>query len=131
MNRDIDTLARTIYGEARGETFEGQKAVGLVIINRYKSNKWFAGSSVADTCLKSMQFSCWNATDPNSEKIKKASTKTISAFLKLAEDLIKGKFADITNGATHYHTKAIKPSWAKGKIPCAEIGQHVFYKNIA
>jgi len=31
---DIDLLARAIYGEARGEPYEGQVAVGAVILNR-------------------------------------------------------------------------------------------------
>lgn len=130
MNKDIDVLARTIYGEARGETTEGQLAVGLVILNRYRSNKWFAGNTIAETCLKPKQFSCWNYDDPNCEKIKTAGEKELKKFWTMAESLLKGDVADITNGATHYHTKQIKPSWSKGKMPCAEIGNHLFYKNI-
>lgn len=130
MNKDIDVLARTIYGEARGETTEGQLAVGLVILNRYRSNKWFSGNTITETCLKAKQFSCWNPDDPNCEKIKTAGEKELKKYWKMAESLLKGGVADITNGATHYHTKQIKPSWAKGKIPIAEIGNHLFYKNI-
>lgn len=130
MNKDIDILARTIYGEARGETTEGQLAVGLVILNRYRSNKWFSGNTIAETCLKAKQFSCWNLDDPNCEKIKTAGEKELKKYWKMAESLLKGDVADITNGATHYHTKQIKPSWSKGKMPCAEIGNHLFYKNI-
>ena len=33
-NRNLDLLARVIYGEARGEPYEGQVAVGAVILNR-------------------------------------------------------------------------------------------------
>lgn len=29
MNRDTDILARTIYGEARGESISGQEAIAL------------------------------------------------------------------------------------------------------
>lgn len=130
MNRDIDILARTIYGEARGENTTGQRAVGLVILNRYKSGKWFSGKTIADTCLKPLQFSCWNATDPNCAKIKSIGARALADYWDMAERLIKGEYADITNGATHYHTKNIKPAWARGKMPCAEIGNHVFYKGI-
>lgn len=130
MNKDIDILARTIYGEARGETKAGQIAVGLVIINRYKSRKWFAGRTIADTCLKPWQFSCWNANDPNCGKIRQLNDSILGPYWKLAEQLINNEYQDVTNGATHYHTKKIKPAWANGKLPCAIIGNHVFYKDI-
>ena len=37
---DLDLLARVIYAEARGEPFEGQVAVGAVLINRVRSPKF-------------------------------------------------------------------------------------------
>ena len=65
---DIDTLARTIYGEARGESRQGKIAVACVILNRVKRKKmcgWreingYKVATVAATCLKPWQFSCWN-----------------------------------------------------------------------
>ena len=35
---DVQLLARAINGEARGEPYEGQVAVGAVILNRVKSS---------------------------------------------------------------------------------------------
>jgi spore germination cell wall hydrolase CwlJ-like protein len=29
--------------------------------------------------------------------------------------------------ATHYHTHAVRPAWAKRMTPVAEIGNHKFY----
>ena len=130
MQKDIDILGRTIFGEARGESTDGQIAVGHVVLNRYRSNKWFAGKTIADTCQKAFQFSCWNPSDPNCTLILNAKERTLTPYWALADKIIRGEFADNTNGATHYHTKAIKPKWARGKLPCAEIGNHVFYKNI-
>lgn len=39
---DVQLIARAINGEARGEPYEGQVAVGAVILNRVKSkyNSW-------------------------------------------------------------------------------------------
>ena len=37
---DIQLMARAINGEARGEPYEGQVAVGAVILNRVKSSKF-------------------------------------------------------------------------------------------
>lgn len=130
INRHVDILARTIYGEARGETNDGKRAVGLVILNRYRSNKWFSADTIAETCQKPWQFSCWNKNDPNYAKITNATEAVLIPYWKLAESLINNEFADITNGATHYHTKNCHPAWSKGKLPCAIIGNHVFYNNI-
>lgn len=46
-DEDIDTLARTVWGEARGESLLGKEAVACVILNRHKSGKWFAAETVA------------------------------------------------------------------------------------
>ena len=130
MKKDIDVLARTIYGEARGESRDGQIAVGWVILNRYRTGRWFAGETIAETCTKPFQFSCWNATDPNREKLLNATEAVLKPFWDLAERLINDEYKDPTGGATHYHTKQIKPKWAKFKTPTAIIGNHVFYNNI-
>lgn len=37
---DLQLMARAINGEARGEPYEGQVAVGAVILNRVKSSKF-------------------------------------------------------------------------------------------
>ena len=37
---DIQLMARAINGEARGEPYEGQVAVGAVILNRVKSSQF-------------------------------------------------------------------------------------------
>ena len=39
-NRNLDLLARVIYGEARGEPYEGQVAVGAVILNRVADSRF-------------------------------------------------------------------------------------------
>lgn len=37
---DLDLLARVIHGEARGESYTGQVAVGAVVMNRIKSSEF-------------------------------------------------------------------------------------------
>lgn len=36
---DVDVLARTIYGEARGESISGMEAVAFVVLNRVAFSK--------------------------------------------------------------------------------------------
>ena len=49
---DLEILAKTIFGEARGEGEQGQIAVACCIFNRQKSNKWFAGRNIAEIIEK-------------------------------------------------------------------------------
>src|SRR5438067_2106530 len=44
---DVDTLARTIYGEARGAGQSAQEAVASVVMNRVRAGTFPGGRSVA------------------------------------------------------------------------------------
>lgn len=126
---DMEIMAKTIFGEARGETHKGQVAVACCIMNRFKSKKWFSAKTIAGVCQKPWQFSCWNKNDPNAQKIANLSYSVYSKYFPIIKEAMLG---DITNGATHYYApKVVKcPKWAEGKEPCAEIGHHLFFKEI-
>lgn len=127
----VDILARTIWGEARGEGAAGMAAVAAVIMNRAKRPGWW-GRDVRSVCQAKWQFSCWNANDPNRAKLLSVGPvdKAFAAALDIAELAVRGLPPDPTAGATHYHTRAVSPAWAKGKTPCAMIGAHLFYNDI-
>lgn len=133
---DIDILARTVYGEARGESISGQEAIASVVLNRVEFSKkrggYWWGNTIAGVCQKPWQFSCWNARDPNLPVIKaiKDSDLAFCICKRIALRAIAGLLEDQTSGATHYHTKQLRPKWSIGKIPCAELGSHVFYNDI-
>lgn len=132
----IDVLARTLYGEARGEQVRGKEAVACVILNRVekaiKKGRYWWGNDVENVCLRPWQFPCWNPNDPNREKVLvvDASNNVFATCLRVARRAIYGGVKDPTGGATHYHTLGLLPSWARAHAPCAEIGHHVFYKDI-
>jgi spore germination cell wall hydrolase CwlJ-like protein len=130
----IDVLARTIWGEARGEGTSGMEAVACVVLNRVKiaqahKGYWW-GSDIAGVCRKPFQFSCWNANDPQYERIRAVNDRNIhfATALRVARRAVAGVLSDITNGATHYHTLDVSPHWADGQSPCAIIGHHLFYR---
>ena len=127
----IDIMARTIYGEARGEEEEGQIAVGNVIKNRVKKKTRY-GRNIKDVCLKAWQFSCWNHKDPNFKIISSLDrrNKTFVKLLATAEQILNNDVKDNTKRSTHYHTSAIKPKWSKGLTPIVTIGNHLFYNNV-
>ena len=135
-NADIDVLAKTIYGEARGEYarhdagLAGLIAVGNVAMNRLKAQSWF-GKTLREVCLKPYQFSCWNPNDPNHDKLH-SSTVTIEPLFDIcrwvAENVAEERWPDLTKGSDHYHTVQVAPKWSKGQKPVIRIGCHVFFK---
>jgi spore germination cell wall hydrolase CwlJ-like protein len=128
---DLDTLARTIWGEARGEGVAGMTAVACVIANRVKRPGWW-GRGWEGVCRKAWQFSCWNPLDPNREKL--ASVGTTDTQFRIAWDIatraINGTLADTTGGADHYHEKSVRPDWVDTYRRTAIIGNHVFYRSV-
>ncbi|MCR6633141.1 MAG: cell wall hydrolase [Magnetospirillum sp.] len=126
-----DILARTLWGEARGESVRGIEAVAAVVLNRAARGGWWGGS-VEAVCQKPRQFSCWNVDDPNRAKLERVdeTDRVFRICLRVARRALAGAVADPTAGATHYHTRACLPAWARGRVPSAEIGNHLFYNDV-
>lgn len=130
MRDPVDILARTLWGEARGEGRHGMEAVAAVILNRAAHPRWW-GSNIIQVCTAPMQFSCWSWGDPNRPKLVSV-TGADPAFvtaLAVAEQAVAGKLVDPTNGADSYYAAGTpEPAWAEGREPCAVIGRHKFYR---
>jgi len=58
------------------------------------------------------------------------SDKFFQICRRIALRAIGGVLQDKTCGATHYHLRSLRPKWSIGKIPCTEIGNHIFYNDI-
>lgn len=136
---ELDTLARTLWGEARGELLIGIVAVAWCILNRVNidlnnDNKpdWW-GEGIIGVCKKPQQFSCWNTDDKNYNKILSVTQddQSFKTCYLIAQQVLSGLWPDPTNGATHYHTIQSSPYWSKGVKPLVTIGNHVFYRLTA
>ncbi|MEM9470011.1 MAG: cell wall hydrolase [Pseudomonadota bacterium] len=133
---EIDVLARTIFGEARGEPLEGMEAVASVVLNRVriaqKKNGYWWGKNIIGVCQKPYQFSCWNKTDPSYKRLTSVTNenKIFRTCLKIAEDAVDGCLWDCTGSATHYHADYVSPYWSRGEKPTKIIGRHIFYKLV-
>jgi len=143
----LDVLARTLWGEARGEGETGQKAVAAVICTRVMRGaryqaKWgtphplFGDGTFKQACLRPRQFSCWNAGDPNLPKMKalNLTDPALAGLLRIAEDAVDGRIIDPTGGATHYLTKAAYDKvaadhWCRTKPSIWQHGNHLFFKD--
>lgn len=133
---EMDVLARTLWGEARGEGTAGMQAVAGVILNRVRRAElrggYWWGNNIIQVCQKPYQFSCWNRSDPNFKKLQAVDEKDLyfANAVRLARRAISGGLEELTGGATHYHAAGTSPYWAKGEKPSAVIGNHIFYRII-
>jgi len=127
-NNPKDVLARTLWGEARGEGIEGMVAVANVVMNRVKANRW--ANDIIGVIMQPKQFSVWNLGDPNRPLMQRVTErdKQFRQALEIADKALSDDLDDITNGADHYHTRAVSPRWSRGQTPVARIGRHVFFR---
>ena len=136
---DWDIAGRTLFGEARGESWDGQIAVAWVIRNRAQQPSWW-GQTISEVCKKPWQFSVWNDGDPNKALIEAVGPE-VPAFrraLGIMALVLSGDLSDPTGQATSYHTAtppqsdmAWPPSWAMKMRQTARSGHHVFYREYA
>jgi len=114
---DLQLMARAINGEARGEPYEGQVAVGAVILNRVKSSKF--PNTIAGVIYQSGAFTAV-ADGQINVPIKEGST-----VLKAAQDAMNGW--DPTNGAIYYFNPATATNkWIWSRPLIKTIGKHRF-----
>ncbi len=127
VSQDVDILARTLWGEARGEGSTGMQAVANVIINRVDDGRF--GDGIIGVCQKPYQFSSWNANDPNRARLLSvtAADPQFSQALQIAQYAASGQLQDLTGGALYYYATSIsEPAWAADLPVTAQIGQHIF-----
>ncbi len=112
---DVALLARLIYGEARGESYVGQVAVGAVVMNRIKS------SSFPNT-MSGVIYQRYAFTAVDDGQINLTPNETAK---KAAKDAMNGW--DPTYGAIYYYNPATATSaWIFTRTTTVTIGRHVF-----
>lgn len=137
---DVLTMARTLWGECRGEPREGQIAVAWVIRNRAENPGWWSrqrGDGIPDdtieaVCLDPHQFSCW--WDGQAKRVRSSTLAQLGTLYELAEAVLNDQIPDPTNGADHYHTilrpegvRLWPPAWAQKHVG-TRVGSHLFYR---
>ncbi|MTI60625.1 MAG: cell wall hydrolase [Firmicutes bacterium] len=115
---EIDMLAKVIYAEARGEAYEGQVAVGAVVINRVK-NPGFP-DTITDVVYQPGQF-----TSVSDGQINLRPNDTA---YRAARDAINGK--DPSRGALFFYNPKTAETlwWLSTREKTVVIGNHVFAK---
>lgn len=113
---EVHMVAKMIYGEARGESYQGQVAVGAVIVNRVKSNLF--PNTVAGVLFQKSQFTAYT----DGQYFLTPDETAIQA----AKEACAG--VDPTSGCLFYWNpvKAPNNAFLNAKPIIVTIGQHVF-----
>ena len=123
-------LSEALYFEARGESVKGIFAVGEVILNRVAHSDFpddvcgviYQGTGKRYQCQ--FTYSC----DGQKEVI--AEPRAYEKVGKVARLILTGTAPmDLTDGATHYHTRDVNPRWATVYPRTVSIGRHHFYRR--
>ena len=113
--QDVALLARLIYGEARGESYVGQVAVGAVVLNRIKSPSF--PNTMSGVIYQKYAFT---AVDDGQINLTPNATAR-----KAAQDAMNGW--DPSYGAIYYYNPATATSsWIFSRQTTVTIGNHVF-----
>lgn len=114
---NVNLLARLIYGEARGESYTGQVAVGAVVMNRVRSSSF--PNSISGVIYQSGAF---DAVSDGQINLTPNSTAK-----KAAQDAINGW--DPSYGAIYYFNPATATNkWIWSRPMTVTIGKHRFCK---
>ncbi|MNE78039.1 Spore cortex-lytic enzyme precursor [compost metagenome] len=115
---DRDLLARIIAAEADSEPYEGQVAVGAVVLNRVKSTKF--PNSIRDVIYASGQFE--PVSNGRFDRVKPTETQ-----YKAADEALSG--VDPTDGAVYFYAPTLtKQRWHETLTLTFELGGHRFFK---
>lgn len=116
-NNSLTLLARAISGEARGEPYEGQVAVGAVILNRVDNSSF--PNTIAGVVYQSGAFDSVADGQINMEPTTTA--------IKAAQDALNGW--DPSGGAIYFFNPATSTSkWIWSRTIIKTIGKHHFAK---
>lgn len=114
---DVQLMARTINGEARGEPYEGQVAIGAVILNRVKDSRF--PNTVAGVVYQKGAFTAVSDGQIN-HPISEGST-----VYKAAQDAKNGW--DPTGGCVYYfNPQTATNKWIWSRPLVKTIGKHRF-----
>ena len=122
-------LTEALYFEARGETVKGMFGVAEVILNRVDDPRY--PSSVCGVINQGTgeRYRCQftYTCDGQPEVMNEKRARDIVG--KIARIMLDGAPRTLTDGATHYHTKSVKPRWARVFPRTTTIGYHHFYRQ--
>ncbi|MCL5776742.1 cell wall hydrolase [Limibaculum sp. FT325] len=122
-------LTEALYFEARGESPIGQIAVAEVILNRVDSARYPDSVCAVVRQGAGKGRSCQFSYNCDGKKEVIGNRAAYDALGKIAWVMLQGRPRTLTGKATHYHTTAVRPKWARRLVRTARIGEHIFYRG--
>ena len=114
-SKNLDLLARLVYGEARGEPYLGQVAVAAVVLNRVKHASF--PNTISGVIYQAGAFDV--VADGQIDLSPDAQA------LRAAQDALNGW--DPTGGCIYYYNPArTKSAWIYSRTVVTVIGKHYF-----
>ena len=121
ISRQMRCLAGGIYFESRGESLEGQLAVGRVIINRARSSRF--PDSYCDVIYQRSQFSIVRGRQMPHIREKSKNWRRAVAIAQIALD---DSWKNPAKGALFFHAARVSPNWRLTRL--ARVDNHIFYR---
>lgn len=146
----INCMALNIYHEAKNQSVTGQIAVGLVVINRVKDNRF--PDTICDVIMQGPVRESWktkkNPDLNDAERMyypirnrcqfswycdgKDDTPREPTAWelaTHIAEKLLFSRtYAGMLDGATHYHADYVFPAWRLDMTRISKVDDHIFYR---
>lgn len=120
MDKQTYCIAKTIWNEARGESWEGKYAVGSVIMNRVRSS----GKTPCEIVSQPGQFASYNVSmsDRKSELFSEIWTIALTAKNESVS-------IPLVSCSEFFWKSGLMPSSLRGKVVFVkQIGKHSFYR---
>jgi N-acetylmuramoyl-L-alanine amidase len=126
----LECLARNIYHEARGESFEGQVAVAQVTLNRAENSNFPADickvvhqkTTVYEKVFCQFSWYCNPAI-----RYRTVNMPVYNNAMEVAKKVfVEGYRLASVMDALYFHGDHMNPGWNRKRV--AKIGRHVFYK---
>ena len=115
LNNDLELLARLVSAESRGEPYQGQVAVGAVVLNRLRHPSF--PSTLSGVIYQAGAFSCLadgQFNQPVSDTSRKAAREAMNGV-------------DPSGGAIYYfNPQTATSAWIWSRPQIKRIGQHIF-----
>jgi len=121
LSRELNCLAAAIYHEAKGETLNGQLAVGRVIVARSKSGRF--PDSYCGVVFQPSQFSFVRGNSLPGGARNARQWKNAVAVAQIAHE---GSWRSPVEGALFFHAAYVSPGWRLTRM--ARVDNHVFYR---
>jgi N-acetylmuramoyl-L-alanine amidase len=122
-------VADMVWRTARDSSVREREAVAVVIMRRARDfARLNLDKAVFEACHALEPLTQAGDTGNAAPHNEANDVRNRACCARIARRAVTGVLEDPTNGATHYHFESTCPAWSRGRMPCAWVGDRLFYK---